>query len=643
MASLSPGVLLRLIEDKDSSPSPGGASPRRPLLHSPLAVLQITGIVPAVDDPNLCPDKGFYVKLSDASHSTFVSLPADLNDLILADRLQIGQFIHVRRLEPASPIPVLRDFRLLTGRHPCHHGTVNLVSPPVPTTVAANTTPGPGGAAFRPAGTPPLPPPAKKKRQLHPRRYSIVVGDRSSEAAMSSPSSLTAASPLHRAVKKREHKGRSPDVQSDLKNLSFVSIEEEIYDSDDDDSRLSFTSSSSSSPYTSRSRRSWDSSPGRNATENRKEMKPMTPHHIATVSPIRFSQHISLLPKDDASCRRSTEKTLKLLESPAKRKLSDSEKTCSEISSISSAFSSPDNTRSPDKVGLIWALLPPNLMKHGKEVIRQRDSSLQAAIDSLLEASAAEKFIECLSMYAELQSEKDEDPQDVVNRFLNFHQKMAHTRVIAQSLLKSTQQSSCNWSLPCPASTRSVAKVASERKSYATLWIKAAMESDLSQFPAQLKTDFEASEALPSNNSNMPCSITSKTKNVLPKGSSILMAANALQYEYNRWFLRYIDKFLDTLQSEDGDSACELEVANLLCQLKRVDDWLNNITRKDLNWPRDRIRDNMLSEDEEIEACERVRRKIYSILLRHVESAAIALESMSTPDHKEDRELMLTS
>ncbi|WOL20103.1 hypothetical protein Cni_G28905 [Canna indica] len=105
-------------------------------------------------------------------------------------------------------------------------------------------------------------------------------------------------------------------------------------------------------------------------------------------------------------------------------------------------------------------------------------------------------------------------------------------------------------------------------------------EYDLSQSPAMLKTDVEASEALPSSNANMSNSITSQPKNVLPKWSSLLMAANAVMH----------------------------------CNLKR---------------PRYRIRDSMSSEDEEIETSKRMRRNIYSILLRHVESATIALESIS--------------
>ncbi|KAG6491144.1 hypothetical protein ZIOFF_052476 [Zingiber officinale] len=445
--------------------------------------MQITGIVPALSGPDLRPDRGFYVKVSDASHSTFVSLSPDLNDLILADRLQIGQLINTRRLEPASPVPVLRDFRLLSGRHPCNHDTVDVAHP----SPAPKSSP-----VFRPtAATPPVPPPEKKKR--HSRSHSFA-DDRHQTLNLILTSSPT-ASPLPRSI-----------------NMTTgLSVDDENYDSDD--SRFSFTSSSSSSPSSSskfvlRPRKSWNTG--------------------------------------------------------------------------------------------------------AKEVMRQRDTALQAAIDSLLEASASEKLIECLNLYAELQVDKDGDPQRVVNSFLNFHRELAQMRLIVQSLWKPNESS----------------QVASERKSCATLWIKTAIESDLAKPPTQMSNATEDSQVA----SNYPCVPSFKPRNnASSKAGNLLVASNALQCEFNRRFLRYLERFLDSVSGSGSDS-CEAQVAALLCQLKRVDDWLNNITSKGSTWPRDKGRDKMWTEGEEVEACRRVRRKIYGILLQHVESAAIALESMSVPD-----------
>lgn len=108
--------------------------------------------------------------------------------------------------------------------------------------------------------------------------------------------------------------------------------------------------------------------------------------------------------------------------------------------------------------------------------------------------------------------------------------------------------------------------------------------------------------------------------------------AKALQSECNRWFLRYIEKFLDVIHRKRACKANESQIASLLCRLKRVDDWLVTISTKNKSWATERLRESSLLEDDEAEACGKVRRKIYGILLKHVESAAMALESMSTTD-----------
>lgn len=107
--------------------------------------------------------------------------------------------------------------------------------------------------------------------------------------------------------------------------------------------------------------------------------------------------------------------------------------------------------------------------------------------------------------------------------------------------------------------------------------------------------------------------------------------AVALRSECTQWFLKYIDKFLDETGREAGYVTCDSQVAGLLQQLKRVDDWLNHVVRPERMLPVDRSsRDGVFSEEEDNDACERVRRKIYGALLRHVQYAAMALESINT-------------
>ncbi|KAF7806330.1 Glucan endo-1,3-beta-glucosidase 8 isoform B [Senna tora] len=110
MASLTPGILLKLLQAMNSNTRVTGDH------RSPL--LQVIGIVPALAGSDLWPNHGFYVQLSDSLNSTYVSLSDRDNDLILTNRLQLGQFVYVDRFEFDSPFPCVSGIRPVAGRHP---------------------------------------------------------------------------------------------------------------------------------------------------------------------------------------------------------------------------------------------------------------------------------------------------------------------------------------------------------------------------------------------------------------------------------------------------------------------------------------------------------------------------------------------
>lgn len=111
MASLAPGILLKLLNGMNSG--------LKPTSEHRSSLLQVTDIVPAdLDEKNLWPKHGFYIKVSDSSHSIYVSLPFEQDDLVLSNKMQLGQFIYVDRLEPGSPVPVVKGAKPLPGRHP---------------------------------------------------------------------------------------------------------------------------------------------------------------------------------------------------------------------------------------------------------------------------------------------------------------------------------------------------------------------------------------------------------------------------------------------------------------------------------------------------------------------------------------------
>jgi hypothetical protein len=111
MANLVPGVLLKLLQHMNTDIKVAG--------EHRSSLLQVVSIVPALAGGELFSNQGFYLKVSDSSHATYVSLPDEHDDLILSDKIQLGQFIHVERLEAASPVPILRGVRPVPGRHPC--------------------------------------------------------------------------------------------------------------------------------------------------------------------------------------------------------------------------------------------------------------------------------------------------------------------------------------------------------------------------------------------------------------------------------------------------------------------------------------------------------------------------------------------
>lgn len=111
MASLVPGVLVKLLQHMNTGVKVGG--------EHRSSLLQVVSIVPALAGSDLFTNRGFYLKVSDSSHATYVSLPEEQHDLILSDRIQLGQFVHADRLEAATPVPILRGVRPLPGRHAC--------------------------------------------------------------------------------------------------------------------------------------------------------------------------------------------------------------------------------------------------------------------------------------------------------------------------------------------------------------------------------------------------------------------------------------------------------------------------------------------------------------------------------------------
>ncbi|KAI0495688.1 hypothetical protein KFK09_021991 [Dendrobium nobile] len=130
MASLTPGVLIKLLKNVNSDVKICGE--HRSIL------LQVISIVPAITGSEFWPDHGFFIKVSDSSHSTYVSLSKDDNELILTNKLQLGQFVYVNKVASGTPVPVLVGVRPLPGRNPCIGSPKDLMQMMVPSDISEN-------------------------------------------------------------------------------------------------------------------------------------------------------------------------------------------------------------------------------------------------------------------------------------------------------------------------------------------------------------------------------------------------------------------------------------------------------------------------------------------------------------------------
>ncbi|KAH7577926.1 hypothetical protein JRO89_XS01G0317100 [Xanthoceras sorbifolium] len=236
-------------------------------------------------------------------------------------------------------------------------------------------------------------------------------------------------------------------------------------------------------------------------------------------------------------------------------------------------------TRSNQRIS--WGVLPPAIQDLGKEAVCHRNVALLAAILALEEASALEAVIYCLQAFSELcNSSQKVSAGPLAEQFLDVHQSMQKAVVVINSLInrnipeaKSSTRGSLQSLSPDVYNTLTSKNAAS--------WVHAAIETDLSKFSLFRK---------PENNETVN---GEKYHYLLPsikkmnterkegyKGSKLKEAASLaekLLLVSHQWFLKYIEDSLNLRfgLSRDGSS----EIAGLLRQLKRVNEWLDELAR----------------------------------------------------------------
>lgn len=116
MGRLHSGVILKLLEDMgiEEKTVIDGCDYGK----NKHALLQIRSIIPVLAEGDLWPKQGFFIKVSDLTHAIYVSLHQEEDEMVLCNKLQLGQLIYVEKLEVAYPVPMLKGVRPISGRQP---------------------------------------------------------------------------------------------------------------------------------------------------------------------------------------------------------------------------------------------------------------------------------------------------------------------------------------------------------------------------------------------------------------------------------------------------------------------------------------------------------------------------------------------
>ncbi|KAH9655683.1 hypothetical protein KPL70_022397 [Citrus sinensis] len=598
MGELSFGVLLKLLKEMEGKENESDDC-RKPVL------LQVRSIIPVlVEGDNLWPNQGFFLKVSDSSRAAYVSLPEEQGDMVLCNRLQLGQFIYVEKLEAAYPVPMLKGMKPVPGRHPCTGDPKDLFS-------IENLERFCGVSELK-----------MILEECDDDKKKHTVGFRTSNVSK---------------ARMEEHVGMARKALSCTRKVDperKTSRRNGMCDVDQDwiiDSETNLSSGSATR------RRSWNGPRIAEVSDSviiKHEIKPIsrsvsTSVCVAPVCPPRYDS------SDEHSSSKQRRKDIGI---PRKSVKGPNQRASvwkkSDVESTDKRWAEAD---------ISWDSLPSNLVKLGREVLRQRDVAVLAAIDCLQEASATERLLKCLSIYSDLHKHQS------VGKFFNLQKDLAQTKLILHSLTKMSSLRSNDTQSNDISSLKELLKLGLDRKKNATSWIKAALASDLTPPSPENNTKRSSLDATSASkkSSRASYSSSSRTKGTYiirmqssnvgfqvglagenenqadgwVKGTALYTAselANSLNDECRAFFLAYVESYLDEFDCELIFKQSDSHVAEKMSQIKKVSDLLGVIVSREGD------KDSFVLKDSELEAYWRVKNKIYGILIKHVERTAMA-------------------
>ncbi|KAJ8432310.1 hypothetical protein Cgig2_009743 [Carnegiea gigantea] len=334
--------------------------------HEP-TLLQVRSIVPIMEEGDLWPNKGFHIKVCDSSHAMYVSLPQEMDDLILGNNLKLGQFMYVEKIKSSYPVPTLIGVTPLSDCQPC-------------------------------IGS--------------PEEIDVSVFNKNNLA-----NDMTKESRSDEETEKNENDDAIAGNQADQNCTEKQCVLEtkicpEALDLQKPNSIPLEKESDSDSPKGSSSRRrSWGGAPPKGASPRSNAPKPRR-SRSAGASPVRAARIDS---SDDNSSSTMNLRGKKTTTRSANNKSRDYTHRgtyepfiCNRFAShndkqLQGKFSNVEELWDDQKLQLrlshveeSWDNLPSDLLKLGKEVIKKRDASLLVAIEALQEAAIAERLLKCL-------------------------------------------------------------------------------------------------------------------------------------------------------------------------------------------------------------------------------------------------------
>ncbi|CAK9177441.1 unnamed protein product [Ilex paraguariensis] len=559
--------------------------------------VDVIGILPSLAgvDGDPWKNRGFFLRVSDSVHSAYVSVSEEDLDLVLSDKIQLGQFIHVTRLDSGSPVPVLRGVKPVPNRRPCVGDPKDLISSDllqIRTRVDFSK----------------VKPKSKMKKVEANPNLKPKVSEESKSRRLSLGNGKEEGLDLRRLSLDSGRKGwdRGPATKNGVRPVSRSKLKES-FSSCDSDSVLSNKKASSEK----------NSSPE---------------HPSCGFSPLKNKNVI--VPQ-------------KLLIKPVKKDL----KSSVDAAIPSNLIKVPINSRTWSDLKISWDSLPTTMRELGKETVCNRNVAFFTAVSALEEATAAEGVIRCLSMFAEFcTSFQQGSAGTLVEQFLDLHQSIQKAAAVIDALLSIRFPEAFASQSPLPETFRDTVNKNS------TSWLQAAVQSDLSKFwlfaredkrdvsdgdkchyvvleSTPKKIEFEnhspQNKQSPTNRgasktnssakvlpSNSRCRLpTTKNSNIereeWSKGNGLREASNLaekLLLASRSWFLNYLEDSLNKgfgLRNGEGGS----EVAGLLGQLKRVNQWLDDSSG------------NGNAVNEKIKG---LKNKLYGFLLEHVDSTIVA-------------------